>query len=223
MIGKALIGAGIGTLTAGMGAAAGAYAGQTEGDAKSSATFGATVGLGVGVGAVAIGANASTIATGIGEKAIALGTKAYEFAESGGLKKAGVATFNGAKNVGAGALYGGAKTVGAATPVAATMALKAGAKYGNIAASMFRVNPDFLAKESGRMLNFTKRGAAMFGAATVAGLGISGVKAFNDSKIGVSDGQVTRATPNGAAYSSNMRNAGATGDLAFAMRAQRNG
>lgn len=223
MIGKALMGTGVTALTVGMGAAAGAYQGQTEGNAATGATVGGIAGLGLGVGTVAVGLNSQKIAGGIGDAAIKVGAKAYSFVESGGLKDVGVAAINGAKTVGASTLYGGYKAVEAATPVASTMALKAGAKYGNIATSMFRVNPDFLTKESGRMLNFTKRGAAMFGVATVAGMGVSGVKAFNQSKVGVSDGQVTSATPNGAAYSSNMRNAGATGDLAFAMRAQRNG
>lgn len=223
MIGKALVGLGVGATTVGMGAAAGAYQGQTEGNAGTGAAVGATVGLGLGVGAVAAGLNADKIVAGVGDKAIKLGTKAYEFAASGALKEMAI---GGAKAVGAGAkAIGGttAMTAGVVAPVAAVTALKAGAKYGNIATGMFRVNPDFLTKESGRMLNFTKRGATMVGVGAIGSMVAGGVKAFNDSKAGMSDGQVTRATPNGAAYSSQMRNAGATGDLAFAMRAQRHG
>lgn len=223
MLGKALLGTGVGAVAVGMGAAAGAYSAQTEGNAMQGAIVGGGVGLGLGVGAVAVGANAGNIASGLGKGAMSLGKKAYTFATSEAGKKVAMGALNGVKTVGAGTAAVGIGAVKAVTPVATTMALKAGAKYGNIAASMFEINPAFLAKESGRMLNLTKRGAALIGVGTVGSMVAGGVKAFNTAKAGASDGQITTATPNGAAYSMQMRDAGATGDLAFAMRAQRNG
>lgn len=223
MLGKALIGLGVGATSVGMGAAAGAYQGQTEGNAATGATIGGVVGLGLGVGAIATGLNADKIVAGVGSAVVGAGTKAYEFAASGALKEMAIGS---AKAIGTGAkAVGGvaASTVGVAAPIAGVAALKAGAKYGNIATGMFKVNPDFLSKDSGRMLNLSKRGTAMVGVGAIGSMVAGGVKAFNDSKAGVSDGQVTRATPNASAYSSQMRNAGATGDLAFAMRAQRHG
>lgn len=224
MIGKALAITGIGAIGTGVGALTGTYAAQQSNmNGASGAFMGGVTGMGVGVGASALVANSAGIASGIGSKVMSLGARAYDFTASGELGKAGVAALNSAKNTGLTIGGGALKTAGSIAPTASTMALKAGAKYGNIAASMFEINPSFLTKESGRMLNFSKTGKVVMGLGTIGAMGISGVKAFNQSKIGVSDGQVTSATPNASAYSSNMRNAGATGDLAFAMRAQRNG
>lgn len=223
MIGKALVGLGMGATSVGMGTAFGAYQGQTEGNAAGGAAVGATVGLGLGVGAVATALNGGKIASGIGSAAVNIGAKAYNFAEAGGIQKVGSAAFKGAKVAGSTTLKGGYQVAKKVSPVASAVALKAGAKYGNIAASMFQINQDFLTKESGRMLNFSKTGKVVMGVGAVGALAVGGIKAFNQSKIGTSDGQITNATPVAPIYSSQMRNAGATGDLAFAMRAQRNG
>ena len=231
MLGKALIGLGVGTATLGLGAAAGAYAGQTENNAMTGATVGAATGLGLGVGAIAIGANADKIAGGIGKgvltlgkKGMKLGKKAWGFASSETTQNA---LIDGAKSVGQGAVRAGkvgAHGVGAAANIGAISAVKAGAKYGNIAASMFKINPDFKNLDGGKgnMFKLTKRGATMVGIGTAVSAGVSAFKAFDGARAGVSDGQVMTATPV-AARSSGMRNAGATGDLAFAMSAQRHG
>ena len=224
MIGKALLtGAGVGGLTIG-GTMAGAYYGaQTTDNPAPTAIAGGAIGAGIGIGATAIAYNADKITGAVGAGALGIGKKAYDFAAAGGLQNIGIGALEGAKTLGSGALYGAGKTAQAVTPVLASGALKAGAKYGNIASSMFRVNPDFLTKDSGRMLNFTKRGLAIGGASVIAGGVMEGFKTFNDAKAGYSDGYVATATPVAPTYNSQVRNAGATGDLAFAMRAQRNG
>lgn len=220
MIGKAMVGTGIAAGSIGLGVALGSYAGQTEGNAQTGALAGAGTGLAVGTAGIVASQNLGGIAKGVGKGVIGLGKGAYGFVTNPAVHQAAL---QGAQAIGGGVLAAGLGTAKAVGSVAPVMALKAGAKYGSIASGVFRVNPAFKEGTSGQMLKFTKRGAALFGAGVVGKMAWDGFKAVNDSKVGASDGQITSATPNPPIYSSQMRNAGATGDLAFAMHAQRNG
>lgn len=223
MLGKALVGTGVAATSIGAGMALGAYAGQTNQDASKGMAIGAGLGLGAGIGAVAIGSNADKIASSVGKGILSTGQKIVDTAKNPAVHEAvktGVAKA-GQTAIQTGAVAG--KVAGVAANVGAVTAIKAGAKYGNIAASMFKVNPNFKTPGSnGGLLKLTKGGVAMIGAGTAISAGVNAFKAFNDAKAGTSDGQVLTATPQ-AVRSSNMRNAGATGDLAFAMYAQRRG
>lgn len=221
MWGKVLTGASVGAATVGMGAASGAYiAAQSDANSATGATVGGAIGLGASVGTIALGANLDKIGKWAGTKALNTGKGLWEYAKSPEAKVM-------ASNVGQKALAIG-KTAGAVGlkagidtgAVGATMALKAGAKYGNIVSGMFKMNP--MKETKGGLLKMTKRGVAMAGVGALAVGSVDAFKNFEAMRAGASDGQVLTATPT-MARSSSMRNAGATGDLAFAMRAQRHG
>lgn len=223
MLNKALgygaLGATIGAATIGSGLGAGYIASQTGSqNAGGAMVAGGALGLGASIGTTALAFNLPKVASWAGKTSLGVGTNIYNWAKSDitveALKNYGANKLNIAKSLGKSALKTGVNlgSVGALT------ALKAGAKYGNIATGMFSADP------TGKKLfkaNVFGKTAILGGGAVVAGA--SAVNTFNQLKRGQSDGEVLRATPQPPVSSSQMRDAGATGDLAFAMRKLRHG
>lgn len=135
----------------------------------------------------------------------------------------GVAEGVGGLAIGATEAVGGAAigTAKAATSVGVPVATYAAGKYSSIGAGVLNktIKPT---RNPNNVLGhkLTGFGAGLvFGSAVVSGA----TEAFNDfnrNRMGQSDGQITRATPRTPSYANN---AGATGDLVFAMNKNRRG
>lgn len=211
---KALkVGAAIGSTAAMVGAGAGigyvggaAWGGNTPGsDINSSAAKGAVAGA-------SIGAVGSIVANNPLKTASVLGGFALGTAELAGAATIGFAEVAGAATIGFG-------------KVATGTGIYAAQKYGSIGAGMVKGIDKFLLKDAPKDVNLLGKKLNAAGKGLVVGSALfAGAKeAFNDfnsNRMGQRDGMITRATPRTPSYANN---AGATGDLVFAMNKNRRG
>ena len=204
MIGKAII-----TGTSGIGAAAlGSVAGATTAanmpgmNISQGAAIGGAMGLGVGITGGVIATNP-------------VGTAKVAGAV---MEKAGGVYLWGAEKIGGAGLWTAGKIGGMAEAVAPVAAARVMNRGFGLASKL--VKP----VEDGKF-NLLGHKASALGVAAYAGASVvNGVRGawddFNRNRMGTHDGQVRRATPRTPSYSNN---AGATGDLVFAMNANRRG
>jgi len=203
----ALTGAG-----AGIGYVGGAaWGGNTPGsDIQKNATVGAIGGaaLGATVGIVGGVAAMNPVKT-----ASVVGGAALGVAET-----AGAGIIGGAEIAGAG-------IIGFTTKGVAPLAVYGAQKYASIGAGAVKGIDKLLLKDDlresnllGKKLNLAGKGL-VYGSALMAGAK-EAFNDFNSNRMGQRDGQITRATPRTPSYANN---AGATGDLVFAMNRNRRG
>lgn len=205
--------AAVGTTVAATGAGASigylggaAWGGNTPGaDVNESAMKGA-------IGGAALGATAGLIATNPLKTASVVGGVAIGTAELAGAAAIGTAEVAGAATIGLG-------------KVAMGTGIYAAQKYGSIAAGAVKGIDKLFLKDDKRSSNLLGRKLNAAGKGLVVGSALfAGAKeAFNDfntNRMGQRDGMITRATPRTPSYANN---AGATGDLVFAMNKNRRG
>lgn len=207
MIGKAIGAGAIGAAGVGAGYLAGtAWGANTPGaNYEASGTMGALAGGAIGLTAGAIAMNPLKAASAVG--GLAIGTA----------EVAGAGIIAGAEGVGAG-IIGAAKI---AMPVAGYAA----GKYASIGAGVAKHIDKYWLKEDKRPSNILGTKMNMLGKTAVVGSALIGGTAeafdqFNTNRMGQRDGMITRATPRTPSYANN---AGATGDLVFAMNRNRRG
>lgn len=206
MIGKAIglaaapvIGAAVGTV------AGAAWGGNTPGsDIGTTAAAGAVAGASMGVAATAIATHPVKTAKAVGTVGMGVGGVALGLTEA----------------VGAGAIKG-AELTGAAAINSIPMVAHGIGKYASAAAGL----GNKLIKPTNNPNNMLGHKMTGLGAGLVVGSALlSGTQeafnSFNRNRMGQSDGQITRATPRTPSYA---QNAGATGDLVFAMNRNRRG
>lgn len=200
----ALTGAGIGYV------GGAAWGGNTPGSnipemARAGAIGGAAVGAAAGIVGGAIAMNPVKTASAIGGAALGM------------TELAGAGIIGGAEVAGAG-IIGAAK-------IAAPVAMYGAQKYASIGAGAVKGIDKFLLKDDlkesnllGKKLNLAGKGVVV-GSALMSGA-MEAFNDFNSNRMGQRDGQITRATPRTPSYANN---AGATGDLVFAMNRNRRG
>lgn len=213
-IGKA-IGVAMPTIVGlGAGGLAGASLGGNTAGANSKE--GAVVGAGIGLAA---GGTVSAMAGAIAYAPAKTAKAAYGAAK--GLGKAsilGAEAVGGAAWKGAEAAYDAAKAMGGAGNILGGAAI---GKYGSTMAGIGRK----LVTEDLRESNILKHKATKLGAGLIIGASVvGGVRGafdeLNTKRMGQMDSRTQRATPQVPMYD---QNAGATGDLVFAMNANRRG
>lgn len=192
--------------------AVGAGAGYLGGLAWGGNTPGANYGTTSAVGAAA-GAGAGLIAGGLAVNPGLVAGAALGLAEGAGAVGLGVAEGTGALAIGLGK---GLTKIGA----------YGAQKYAGIGAGVGKgVNRFLLKDDLKNPNNLLGKKLSGLGATAVVGSALIGgareaFNEFNTSHMGQRDGMITRATPRTPSY---MDNAGATGDLVFAMNRNRRG
>ena len=213
-IGKA-IGVAMPTL---VGVGAGGLAGASLGGNTAGANSKEGVAIGAGIGLAAGGA-VSAVA----------GSMVYAPAKTasvivGAAKGVGKASIIGAEAIG-GAAWSGAKTAyRSAGPIAGAGNVLGGAAVGKYGSTMAGIGKK-LVTEDLRESNILKHKATKLGAGLIVGASVIGgmrgaFDELNAKRMGQMDTKTQRATPQVPAYD---QNAGATGDLVFAMNANRRG
>jgi hypothetical protein len=234
LLGKAMFGASAGLGLAGAATGAVAYGG-TNRDIGEGALIGGAMGAVALPAAVGVGKAAASIAGVAGSAYLNAGASAVRAAPGALLGTAAFATkmINGVGTSG-GLLdvFAGRGIAGSMSTVASPIRRHVNA-VGGFGSKLVNWNTD-----SGGTLRSTKRQtllgkatdtqgvkltglgkATLWGGAIGAGV-TSAFQEFNESRMGSSDGQVSRATPRTPSYD---LNAGATGDLVFALNANRRG
>ena len=173
---------------------------------ETSSTIGTATGLAIGTAAGAIAMNPVKSAKVAGKVAL------------GGAEIAGAGIIGAAEVAGAG-IIGAAKI---AAPVAAYGVGKTAANLAGAGNLLYKhaIKPDL--KNESNLLGHktTALGTGLImGSAFIKGTQ-EAFQDFNRNRMGTSDGQITRATPRTPSYADN---AGATGDLVFAMNRNRRG
>lgn len=200
-------------------AGAGAGLGYVGGAAWGGNTPGANmneVGKAGMIGGAALGATVGAVGSAIAanplKTAEAVGGAALVGAEAAGAAAIGAAEVAGAFTIGA-------------SKMAAGVGMYGMQKYASIGAGATKAIDKLFLKDDPRNSNLLGRKLNMAGKGVVVGSALfAGAKeAFNDfnsNRMGQRDGQITRATPRTPSYENN---AGATGDLVFAMNRNRRG
>lgn len=201
-----------------VGIGAGGMAGASLGGntAGANSREGAAIGAGIGLAA---GGTVSALAGAMAYAPAKTASAAYSAAKGVGKASiAGAEAFGGAVWSAAEAAYDSAGAVAGAGNVLVGAAL---GKYGSTMAGIGRK----LVTEDLRESNILKHKATKFGAGLIVGASVIGgmrgaLSELSTRRMGQMDTRTHRATPQIPAYE---QNAGATGDLVFAMNANRRG
>lgn len=215
--------AGTALTMAGAGAVVGAGIGVTRNTEDPGKTAAVGAGIGAATGALAIPAAGAAVGAVYGT-----GRMAVKAATSGVARKAGAGILSGIGGIGS-AIYSGATGSilpgqGIGSRVVSSMANPVG-RYAGAAKNTLSKFATFTEKnhlmpnaKSGFKL--TGLGATVIAGGAIVGAVKRGVDTSNTIRQGQRDGMVHTATPRTPSYANN---AGATGDLAFALHANRRG
>lgn len=201
-----------------IGAGAGGLAGASLGGNTAGANSQEGIAIGAGIGLAAGGA-VSALAGGI----------AYAPAKTVGAamsvaKGIGKASIGGAEAIGGAAWKTGAATYKAAGKMSGPANVLGGTAIGKYGSTMAGLGKK-LVTEDLRESNILKHKATKLGAGLIIGASVIGGMSgafdeLNTKRMGQMDTMIHKATPQTPAY---QQNAGATGDLVFAMNANRRG